>query len=241
MTAGQRARSTARWSARLAGLLALGAMVMALGWLLWIVLQVVWLRDHNPSTTNFMREQARQLAAARPPRPIDYRWVDYAAISPALKQAVIASEDARFPAHDGVDWDAIEQAWQSNARAGRVRRGGSTITMQLARNLFLTAERSYWRKAQEVIIAFIIEQVMTKRRILEIYLNVAEWGVGVFGAQAASLHHFQVPAGRIDAPQAALMAAMLPRPRYHDRHRGNIALQRRAAIILRSLPSVSIP
>jgi monofunctional biosynthetic peptidoglycan transglycosylase len=154
---------------------------------------------------------------------------------------VIASEDANFPDHDGVDWSAIEQALERNARRGRIAFGGSTITMQLAKNLFLSGERSYLRKAQELAIAFMLEAVMNKRRILEIYLNVAEWGVGVFGAEAAARHHFGVSAAQLSPAQASRLAAMLPRPRYYDRHRDSAPLARRAAIVQRRMAAVDVP
>src|SRR5690606_38120888 len=150
-----------------------------------------------------------------------------------LKRAVIASEDARFTEHVGVDWSAIESAFEKNAERGRIAFGGSTITMQLAKNLFLSGERSYLRKAQEVLITWMLEAVMSKRRILEIYLNVVEWGQGVFGAEAAARHHFRVSASQLRPAQAARLAAMLPRPRYYDRNPGSGVLERRAALVQR--------
>ncbi len=165
----------------------------------------------------------------------------YAQISPQLGRAVIAAEDARFTSHEGVDWEAIEKAIDDNRSKGRVVRGGSTITMQLAKNLFLSGERSYVRKAQEVVITYMIEAVMSKRRILEIYLNVAEWGEGVFGAEAAARHYWNVPASQLGVTQAATLAAMLPRPRYFDRNRDSPLLARRVEFVQRWMGGVALP
>ena len=158
-----------------------------------------------------------------------------------LKRAVIASEDANFTEHEGVDWDAIERAHEANRRKGKVVRGGSTITMQLAKNLFLSGERSYLRKAQEIAITYMIEALMDKRRILELYLNVAEWGEGVFGCEAGARHHFGVPAAQLSAGQGARMAAMLPRPRFYDRNRSSAYLERRSATIQRWALDITPP
>ncbi len=207
----------------------------------WYLAHIVVWREFNPSSTRFMRIQLAELQAKNPAAALKHRWVDYPQISTHLKQAVIASEDARFADHDGVDWSAIEQAFERNrARGGRAF-GGSTITMQLAKNLFLTGERSYLRKAQEVVITYMLELVLDKRRILEIYLNVAEWGVGVFGAEAAARHHYGVSAAQLTPAQAARMAAMLPRPRHYDLQRDSPQLQRRAASVRRWMQDVQAP
>jgi monofunctional biosynthetic peptidoglycan transglycosylase len=167
--------------------------------------------------------------------------VPYERISVHLKRAVIASEDANFTEHEGVDWEAIERAHEANRRKGKVVRGGSTITMQLAKNLFLSGERSYLRKAQEIAITYMIEALMDKRRILELYLNFAEWGEGVFGCEAGARHHFGVPAAQLSAAQGARMAAMLPRPRFYDRNRGSAYLERRSATIQRWALDITPP
>ncbi len=220
---------------------ALLGLVVLLALQLWYLVHVIVWRDVDPSSTRFMRAQLAELQARDRSAKLQHRWVDYGRISVHLKRAVIAAEDSRFPSHDGVDWDAIEQAFERNARRGRIAFGGSTITMQLAKNLFLSGERSYLRKAQELVIAWMLEAAMDKRRILEIYLNVAEWGVGVFGAEAAARHYFGVSAAQLGPDQAARLAAMLPRPRYHDRNRGSAALARRAAIVQRRMPAVEVP
>lgn len=188
-----------------------------------------------------MDAELERLRVQNPQVQLKRVWVPYERISVHLKRAVIASEDANFTEHDGVDWDALEKAWQANAKRGRVVRGGSTITMQLAKNLFLSGERSYLRKGQELIISHMIELVMDKRRILELYLNCAEWGVGVFGAQAGALSQFGKGADRLTAVEAARMAAMLPNPRWYDRHRNAPQLLRKAAIIERRLAVAPVP
>jgi len=208
---------------------------------LWYFAHVLWWSRFDPGSTRFMRTELARLRESDPKRELRHRWVDYERISPNLARAVIASEDANFSDHDGVDWDAIERARERNRRKGRVVFGGSTITMQLAKNLFLSGERSYLRKVQELVIAYMIETVMTKRRILELYLNVAEWGVGVFGAEAGARYHYGVSAAQLAPGQAARMAAMLPRPRYYDAHPQSPALARRAAIVSRRMGAVDPP
>jgi monofunctional biosynthetic peptidoglycan transglycosylase len=219
-------------------LLALAAIIFLQ---LWFLAHAIMWREVDPTSTRFMREQLSVLRERDPAAKLKHQWVPYERQSPHLKRAVIASEDARFPEHDGVDWEAIEQAFERNAKRGKTAFGGSTITMQLAKNLFLTGDRSYVRKVQELAIAYMLEAVMSKRRILEIYLNVAEWGVGVFGAEAAAQHHFGVSAARLTPMQAARLAAMLPRPRYYDQHRDSVPLARRTAIVQRRMIGVEVP
>lgn len=234
----------------------LAGLALVLAMQCWYLAHLLHWRDHNPTSTAFIRAQARALAdaqastsgkgakgagaAATPPRIVQ-QWVDYDRISIHLKRAVIAAEDAQFPDHDGVDWEAIDRAFERNVSRGRVVGGGSTITMQLAKNLFLSSRRSYLRKGQEVAIAFMMERVMSKRRILEIYLNVAEWGVGRFGAEAAARHYFAVTAAQLTPAQAARLAAMLPRPRYYDLNRDSPVLARRSATVQKWMASARPP
>jgi monofunctional glycosyltransferase len=208
---------------------------------LWFFAHIWWWVDHNPRSTSFMRAQLEVLQKANPEAQLKHRWIAYDKISDNLKRAVIASEDANFTEHDGVDWDAIEKAYEKNLKKGKVVRGGSTITMQLAKNLFLSGDRSYVRKGQEIVITYMIENMMDKDRIFEIYLNVAEWGVGVFGAEAGATHYFNVSAAKLAPMQAARMAAMLPRPRYYDKNRSSNALNRKAAMIIRGMGAVEAP
>jgi monofunctional biosynthetic peptidoglycan transglycosylase len=207
----------------------------------WFLVQVIWWKWHDPGPTPLMRAQLERLRQEDPAFELRHRWVAYDSISVHLKRAVIASEDARFTVHEGIDWDAIEKAYEDNRRRGRVVRGGSTITMQLAKNLFLSAERSYLRKLQELVLSYMLEAVLDKRRILEIYLNVAEWGVGVFGAQAAAEHYYRMQAAALGPEQAARLAAMLPRPRHFDLNRSSESLHRRAERVLRWMPHTAIP
>lgn len=214
---------------------------------LWLFCMVVWYAYQEPGSTSIMRQELTRLQARDPGITLQYEWVPYERISDNLKRAVVAAEDSNFVGHDGVEWDAIRKAWQYNqeqaarkGERGRIR-GGSTITQQLAKNLFLSPSRSYVRKGQELVLAYMIEHVMTKRRILELYLNVAEWGEGVFGAQAAARHYFRTDASRLTAAQAAKLAAMLPNPRFYDRNRSTAYLNSRTATLQRRMRLVEIP
>jgi len=162
-------------------------------------------------------------------------------ISGSLKRAVVTAEDARFAEHEGVDWEAIEKAYKTNIKRGRTARGGSTITQQLAKNLFLSPDRSYIRKAQELVITYMIEAFWDKRRILEVYLNVVEWGEGVFGAEAAARHYYSTSAAQLGPEQSARLAAYLPNPKRYGRVRSGPYLDNRTAVILRYMPDAVVP
>lgn len=207
----------------------------------WYFIQVCWWVNHNPTSTSFMREQLGRLQQKNPKASLQHQWVPYNRISNHLKRAIIASEDANFAEHEGVDWAALQKAYEKNAKKGKVVRGGSTITQQLAKNLFLSGERSYVRKAQEMVITFMLEAVMDKRRIFEIYLNVAEWGSGVFGCEAASRKYFGIPAASLGPAEAARLAVMLPNPRYYGRKLDSNYLNRRASLILMRMNSAELP
>jgi monofunctional biosynthetic peptidoglycan transglycosylase len=188
-----------------------------------------------------MRQQLSTLRETNPNAKLQFQWVDYERISGNLKRAIIASEDANFAGHEGVDWEALQKAYEKNTKKGHVVAGGSTITQQLAKNLFLSGERSYLRKGQEVVIAYMLEYWMDKERIFEIYLNVVEWGNGVFGAEAAARHYYGISAASLSAGQAARLAVMLPNPRYFDTHRGSPYLARRTSVILRRMGAAELP
>lgn len=207
---------------------------------LYFFLMVCWYARFNPETTSFQRQQLSELRAKNPRAQLKQQWVPYASISDNLKRAVVASEDANFSDHDGVDWDALEKAYERNNTKHRVVGGGSTITQQLAKNLFLSGSRSYLRKGQEMVIAFMLETVMTKERILEIYLNVVEMGRGVFGAEAAARYYYKIPASRLNAAQAARLAVMLPNPRFYDKHKTGY-LARRTNLIQRRMGAAELP
>lgn len=212
---------------------------------LWMFCLVVWYAYRDPGSSAIMRQELVRLREDDPDATLQYTWVPYDRISNSLKRAVVASEDANFLEHDGVEWEAIQKAWEYNqrqeARGRSARRGGSTITQQLAKNLFLSGSRSYLRKGQELVLAYMIEHVMPKRRILELYLNVAEWGTGVFGAEAAARHYYRSSAAGLGAYQAARLAAMLPNPRYYDKHRSTGYLSSRTATISARMRQAAIP
>ncbi len=207
----------------------------------YFFVQIAWWVKHDPGSTSFMREQLAILQSKNPNAKLSQQWLPYRQISNQLKRAIIASEDANFSEHEGVDWDALLKAYEKNNKKGRVVAGGSTITQQLAKNLFLSGSRSYFRKAQEFLITFMIEALMDKERIFEIYLNVVEWGSGIFGAEAAARHYYGVSATRLSASQAAKLAVMLPNPRYYDSHRNSTYLAGRTGVILRRMGSAELP
>jgi monofunctional biosynthetic peptidoglycan transglycosylase len=218
----------------------LGPLLAVLLLQLYFFLMVCWYARFNPETTSFQRQQLSELRAKNPNAQLKQQWVPYASISDNLKRAVVASEDANFNDHDGVDWDALEKAYERNSTRHRVVGGGSTITQQLAKNLFLSGSRNYLRKGQEMVIAFMLETVMTKERILEIYLNVVEMGRGVFGAEAAARYYYKIPASRLNPAQAARLAVMLPNPRFYDKHQTGY-LARRTNLIQRRMSSAEVP
>lgn len=207
----------------------------------WLLAHVWWWIDHNPSSSAFMEARLDIMQDNNPEAELRYKWVPYEKISPNLKRAVMASEDAKFLQHDGFDWEGIQTAWEKNLKKGKVVAGGSTISQQLAKNLFLSGRRTPWRKAEEALITVMMENMMSKRRIFEIYLNVIEWGDGVFGAEAAARHYYKTSASGLSAPQAAKLAAMVPNPRYYDKNRSDRRLLRKTAIIQRRMNYVYIP
>jgi monofunctional biosynthetic peptidoglycan transglycosylase len=226
-----------RWFLRLF-LLFLAAV---LAYQLWIFGHVFYWNAYNPSSTAFMRDRLGLLRQKNPAATLRVRWVPYEQISQSLKRAVIAAEDGKFPEHEGFDFDAMQKAYQKNLQKGRVVAGGSTISQQLAKNLFLSGEKTPWRKLQEAVITFMLEKIMSKRRILEIYLNVIEWGNGVFGAEAATRYYYGVSASSLSAEQAAHLAAMIPNPRFYDLNRNTPWLLKKTGIILRRMPLANVP
>jgi monofunctional biosynthetic peptidoglycan transglycosylase len=221
---------------------ALGALVLV--FLLvqsWFFLHILYWGHYEVGTTRFMDSRLAQMQQKNPQAQLRYQWVDYAQISKNLKRAVIAAEDAKFIDHEGFDWEGIQRAIEKNQRKGKPVAGGSTISQQLAKNLFLSGRRSYLRKAQEALITMMLERSLDKRRILELYLNVAEWGDGLFGAEAAARHYFGISARQLSAYQAARLAAMLPRPRFYDRNRGSAYLARYSERILARMNSAELP
>ena len=228
-------KSTARSRFRVKAFLIIGlCLPVGAVLLLWLLMMpdVSALRTTNPTVTALM--EARRAQAEAQGRTIGrhWTWVPLSRISPSLQQAVVAAEDASFFTHEGFDWEGIKDAALYNLEAGEFKRGGSTITQQLAKNLYLSSERSLFRKARETLITRSLEQHLTKERILELYLNIAEWGQGVYGAEAASRHHFKKSARDLTADEAAWLAAILPSPRRYDPLRKTTFLARRHNRIL---------
>lgn len=208
---------------------------------LWIFLHICWWVYFNPSNSAFMEDRLEVMQEKNPDAVLKHQWVDYKNISPNLKRALIASEDSKFVEHEGFDWDGIQKAYQKNLKKHKIVAGGSTISQQLAKNLFLSTKRTPWRKAEEAMITLMLETVMTKHRIFEIYLNVIEWGNGIFGAEAAARYYYHTSAKNLSAGQAAKLAAMVPNPRYYDKHREAPGLMRRTATIEARMHLVEIP
>jgi monofunctional biosynthetic peptidoglycan transglycosylase len=220
----------------------LGAMLAAFAlYQFWFFIQILYWVDHNPVTTRFMDMRLVALREKKPRSSLEQQWVDYGTISMHLKRAIIIAEDAKFIEHDGFDWEGIQRAMEKNQVRGKVVAGGSTITQQLAKNLFLSNERSALRKGEEAIITAMLEAVMAKRRIFELYLNFAEWGESVFGAQAAARYYFGVDTASLTQEQAAQLAAMLPRPRFYDRNPGSPYLAKYTETILERMSAAQVP
>lgn len=251
---------------RLAGLLIVSLLALQFFFFIKIVLMHVI----SPQSTSFQRSEAWRIVINQGELPWRQSWVNYSDMSTGIKQAVIASEDGDFVNHDGVEWDAIESAWNKNAKAEeraaqRSKRlqskrkngvntvnstktdkpvkiiGGSTITQQLAKNLFLSGERNFVRKGQEFVITQFLELTLSKRKILAIYLNNVEWGEGVFGVEAASQHYFRKPAKQLSSYESARLAVMLPRPKYFENQSGSSYLAGRASSIVARMPDSELP
>jgi monofunctional biosynthetic peptidoglycan transglycosylase len=252
------------------GLVALAMLLLQL----FFVARIVAMLVLDPQSTAFQRSEAWRVATQKDALRWRQQWLPYDAISNNLKRAVIASEDDGFANHDGVDWNALEKAWEKNARAeeqaaraqARLEArnppktsaspaktppartvkapkvvGGSTITQQLAKNLFLSGERTFLRKGQEFVLTLLLEAVLSKERIFEIYLNNVEWGEGVFGAEAAAQHYFRKSAAKLGSYEAARLAVMLPRPKYFEKLPNSSYVAGRAARIARRLDNAELP
>ncbi|MFO0723960.1 MAG: monofunctional biosynthetic peptidoglycan transglycosylase [Myxococcota bacterium] len=189
----------------------------------------------EPKTTALIEQRKQEAKERSRPYQVRRTVVRLGEVAPVLAQAVLLSEDARFWAHEGFDWKELKDAAERDLESGSFERGGSTITQQLAKNLYLGTKKSLWRKAKEAILTVKMERALDKERILELYLSVVELGPGVFGVEAGAQHHFQVSAARVRPHQAALLAAMLPAPRKADVHHPTPKLASRARRILRLL------
>jgi len=222
--------------------LAIGAIALVfLALQAYYAAMILWYADHAPRETAFMAQRLSELRKRDPHAQLRYQFVPYSRIAPSLKRAMIAAEDARFVEHEGFDWDGIALALEKNERRGRIVAGGSTITQQLAKNLFLSPARSYWRKGEEAVITVMLENLLSKERIFELYLNVIEWGNGVFGAEAASHRYYGVSAAQLSAEQGARLAAMAPNPRFYERNPGAPGLARKTVIILGRMQAAELP
>jgi monofunctional biosynthetic peptidoglycan transglycosylase len=218
-----------------------GAIAIIFLYQLWILCHIIWWIKFNPSSSAFMEDRLEIIQDTRPDATLKHRWVDYNKISNNLKRAVIAAEDAKFIDHEGFDWEGIQKAYEKNLKKGKIVAGGSTISQQLAKNLFLSTKRTPWRKIEEAIITVMLENLMSKRRILEIYLNIIEWGNGTFGAEAAARHYYKISAANLSAYQSAKMAAMIPNPRYYDTHQQARGLLKKTNIISARMRYAVIP
>ena len=217
---------------------------LGFGWLIYVYLtlpDVRPLQRTNPPTTAFIELRAAEAHAKGHPAKRDQQWVPYSRISPELKRAVLVAEDSAFWQHDGVDLDQLKESIETNLERGSFARGGSTITQQLAKNLYLSPARTPGRKLRELIIARRLEATLSKQRILELYLNVVEWGDGVYGAESAARLYFRRPASSLDRAQSALLAAALVNPRVLQPGQPNARLLRRQRIILRRMGGVIPP
>ena len=241
---------------RLLGLVLLAGLALQV----YFVARIALMAVVDPESTAFQRSQAWLVARHTGSLKWRQQWVPYANLPDNLKRAVIASEDASFIEHEGVDVEALEKAWEKNSRAeqraaqsanqfsaGKAGAkppkivGGSTITQQLAKNLFLSGERTLLRKGQELLLTLLLEALLDKQRILEIYLNSVEWGEGIFGAEAAAQHYYRKPAARLSAYESARLAVMLPRPKYFETRASSGYLAARASTITARMVGVEVP
>jgi monofunctional biosynthetic peptidoglycan transglycosylase len=207
----------------------------------WILLHIILWTVVNPGESAFMETRLEHLQEKDEKATLRHQWVNYKQISINIKQAVIAAEDAKFIDHEGFDWEGIEKAYEKNKRRKKIVAGGSTISQQLAKNLFLSNQRTPWRKAEETIITLMLETILSKQRILEIYLNVIEWGNNVYGIEAASLRYFSSHAKDLNSFQSAKLASMIPNPKYYERHQDASGLIERSGIILSRMNAIQVP
>ena len=220
--------------------LLLALLLLLLGWHVRAFTQVLELRSSNPEMSAFMEQALESRQEKNPQAKLQHHPVAYKRIATNLKRAVIAAEDASFVDHNGFDLDGIQLAMEKNLKAGHITAGGSTISQQLAKNLFLSGERTLLRKAEESVYTLMLEATLSKQRILELYLNYGEWGNGIYGAEAAARHYYGIPASMISPWQAARLAAILPNPRYYDGRRTDWITQKSKSI-RRYMPMVRIP
>ena len=228
---------TSKWLKRILlalVLLALASQAWYLGW-------VVWWKYADPDMTRFMQIRLDEARQKNPKAELKHRWQPYEKISPQLKRAVIAAEDDKFVDHEGFDWEGMQKALEKNQKKGKVVAGGSTISQQLAKNLFLSPAKTPLRKVQEAAITLMLETVWDKQRILEVYLNSVEWGECIFGADAAARRYYNVSAAQLSAEQAARLAVMLPAPRRYEKNPYSAFVNGRTQIILGRMQYSELP
>jgi monofunctional glycosyltransferase len=241
-------------------LVLLGMFVGLLAYEAIMLIRVSHLKSANPASTSLIDARIQEAEAKGQQPRREQAWVPLNRISPNLQRAVLAGEDTNFVTHNGFDYEALQKAWDEGMREATkeakkegenddwlptlpdFKRGASTITQQLAKNLYLSSRRSFFRKGQEALLTIFLERTLTKPRILEIYLNVIEWGDGIYGAEAAAQHYFHKPASALSANEAAYLSAMIPNPRTVFNPQVNPRrVSRRQRIILRGMPYVRIP
>ena len=218
-----------------------GAVLLVVLWQGWYLGWVLWWKVVNPGTTHFMSLRLDELRAKNPRAELKHQWQPYEKIADSLKRAVVAAEDDKFVDHEGFDWEGMQKAIEKNQQKGKVVAGGSTISQQLAKNLFLSPSKTPWRKAQEAVITVWLELFWDKRRILEVYLNVVEWGEGVFGAEAAARRYYNASAASLGAEQAARLAVMLPAPRRYEKNPYSPFMEGRTQAILGRMQYSEVP
>lgn len=204
---------------------------------LWIFSSLVWWRTNPVDSTMMMRIDYWSDSS----QPIQHEWRNYDNISTYFKQAIVAAEDAKFMQHHGFDWDGMRFALERNKDKGKVVAGGSTISQQLAKNLFLFNKRSFVRKGQEAVATWMMERIWSKQRILEVYINSVEFGENIYGVEAASQHYFGISSRSMSREQAAFLAALLPNPKYYQNHRNDRTLQYRKRLILKYMRHSDLP
>jgi monofunctional biosynthetic peptidoglycan transglycosylase len=207
------------------------AIAATAAWVFWLP-DVTPLKKTPPKTTAYMELRRREAAAKGKKLDLRWTWVPYDSISENLRGAVVTAEDDTYYRHDGVDWDALRSAWERDKKEGKLRAGGSTITMQLARNLYLSPSKNPLRKVKEILIARRLDRELGKRRVLELYLNVVEWGKGIFGCEAAARAYFAKSCAELTPDEAVAMAVVLPNPRRWDPSKAGPYVQRNSARIV---------
>lgn len=212
--------------------LAAAAVVLAsAAWVLWLP-DVRPLKKSPPKTTAYIELRRRQAASAGKRFDLRWEWVPYDSISENLRDAVVTAEDDTYWRHDGVDWDALRHAWERDKKEGKLSAGGSTITMQVARNLYLSPSKNPLRKLKEILIARRLDKTLGKRRVLELYLNIAEWGKGVFGCEAAARAYFSKACAELTPEESVALAVVLPNPRRWDPSKPGRYVERNSARIV---------